>query len=247
MMRYFSYLFLVAILVVISCEKGSDATMLKGTVKGQIQVTDCYGYDLDDLSGVKINISSGTYSADTITDVHGNFLFNNVPFGKYKLTCTKENFIQQNRRASFGHSGGEIATTVKEQLFGIPDFGYIVDSVERYNCQLNSYLMLNEASKTWGGGIYLVLMFYNDTSDVDSENYDAYQFDLKTLPPGNAWKMFFFCCDIYTGHPAYSEITGDSVYCRVYPIPYCYVDTQEEYLSLPMGKPSNVFAFENNF
>jgi hypothetical protein len=242
MMRYFSILFLAAVLIVISCEKESeDAPILTGTVKGHIQIADCYGYNLDDRSGVKISISANAYSADTLTDHDGNFLFEDVPFGKYNLTCTKENYVQQTGHCAFGHTGGEVSTTVSETLLGIPDFSYLVDSVERNYCYLNSYVVLNEASKTWAGATYLVLMFFADTPDVDAENYDAYHIDVGYLPAGNAWNMSFSMC--YTD--VLSSFTSDSIYCRVYPIPFYYDYSNEEILSLPRGKPSNVFAFEN--
>src|SRR5512145_3075957 len=148
MMRYFSIILMAALLIVISCEKESeDATMITGTVKGHIEIEDCYGYNLDDLSGVKIAIESNTFSADTITDFLGNFQFDDVPFGKYKLTCIKENFVQQTGHATFGHTGGEVATTVSEKLLGIPDFGYMIDSVEsEYNCYKNVYVELFDAT-----------------------------------------------------------------------------------------------------
>ena len=244
MMRYFSYLFLVAILLLISCEnKPDDAPIITGTVKGNIQITDCYGYNLDDLSGVEINISSGTYSADTLTDYDGNFLFEDVPFGKYNLTCTKENYVQQTGHCAFGHAGGEVTTTVNEKLLGIPDFGYIVDSVDRYYCYLNSYVVLNEASKTYAGAYHQVLMFFADTPDVDAESYDTYYIDYGYLPSGNAWKTAFSLC----GSNVFSAFTSDSIYCRVYPMPYYHDYSNEEKLSLPRGKPSNVFAFERNY
>jgi hypothetical protein len=119
-MRYFSTFLLAIFLIVISCEKESEnAPILKGTINGQIKIKDCYGYYLDDLAGVQIRISSDTFSADTITDSEGNFVFENVSFGRYNLLCKKENFLQQSTHHSIGHVGGDVATTVNENLIGI--------------------------------------------------------------------------------------------------------------------------------
>lgn len=246
MMRYFSYLFFTTILILVSCEnEPDDGPMITGTVKGHIEIEDCYGYNLDDLSGVQIAIESNTFSADTITDFHGNFQFDDVPFGKYNLTCTKESFVQQTGHAAFGHAGGEVATTVSEKLLGIPDYGYMIDSViSENNCYKNVYVELFDASKVHVDNIYCVAMFFATTPDVDSENYEAYIVDVGAHPSGNAGRMNFFCCDQLTLTPAFSGLAGDLIYCRVYPIPFCYFDEEEEYLTLPMGKPSNVFSFE---
>jgi hypothetical protein len=236
MMRYFSYLILAAIPLLISCENEPDnAPIITGTVKGHIEIEDCYGNNLDDLSGVQIAIESNTFSADTITDIQGDFQFDDVPFGKYNLTCTKENYVQQTGHAAFGHTGGGVATTVSEQLLGIPDFGYMIDSVEsEYNCYKNVYVELIDATKVYVNNIYCVVMFFATTPDVDSENYEAFHIDVGGHPSGNAGRMNFFCCDQISATPAFSGL----------PIPFCYFDEDEEYLTLPKGKPSNVFAFK---
>jgi hypothetical protein len=247
MTRFFSYLFLVAILLLISCKNESDdAPIIKGTVKGRIQITDSYGYNLNDLSGVEINISSNAYSADTLTDYDGNFLFEDVPFGKYQLTCTKDNYVQQTGHAAFGHAGGEIATTVSEKLLGIPDFGYTIDSMEQVSgCYLRTHIRTYDASKIPAGDYYSIVQFFADTPDVDSDNYDSYYIDYGWLPSGNEWTLSFWCCSAY--EPVFSNFTGDSVYCRIYRVPYYHGYSEQEILAQPMGKPSNVFAFKRNF
>ncbi len=245
MMRNFSYLLLTAILLMVACESESEAPIITGTVKGSIQITDGYGYNLEDRSGVEIVISSDAYSADTTTDYAGNFRFENVPFGKYQLTCTKENYVQETGHADFGHAGGEVATTVSERLLGIPDFGYTVEFIEKNGCYLNIYVTLNEASKSHAGDYYSAAVFYAENPDVDRDNYDDYTIEYGYYPAGDAWNLAFWCCRSYD--EVFSDFDSDSVYCRVYPIAYYHNYSEEELLLQPMGKPSNVFSFENPF
>ena len=246
MMKYLSFILLVTIPLLISCEKEPDAPILKGTVKGHVNITDGYGYALQDLSGVMINIAGNSFSADTITDTNGNFLFENVPFGSYHLTCTKENYVQQTGHCAFGHAGGEVTTTVSETLLGIPDFGYTIDSMEQVSgCYLRTHIRTYDASKIPAGDYYSIVQFFADTPDVDSDIYDSYFIDYGWLPSGNEWTVSFWCCSAY--EPVFSNFTGDSVYCRIYRVPYYHGYSEQEILAQPMGKPSNVFAFKRNW
>jgi hypothetical protein len=240
MMRYFPTLLLAACLVVFSCNKESeDAPILKGSVGGHVGIKDCYGYALDDLSGVQVRISSDIFSADTITDVDGNFLFENVPFGKYNLSCTKENFLQQSPGYTFGHVGGEIATTISENLLGIPDFGLLVDSLQQSSCLLGFYVKIIEASKATKATVYWAVMYFNDSPDVDTVNFGTSYADIVILPSQSEGYMSVRLCE----SDVFSTFSTDSIYCRMYLAPFCY-SSENAVFSLPRSKPSNVFGFK---
>lgn len=247
MKHYLSRILLIAVPLLISCENDeSDAPILKGTVKGNIdKITDGYGYEIQDQSEVIVEISGDSYSADTTTDINGNFRFENVPFGSYHLTCIKENFVEQTGHYTFGHIGGEVATTVSQNLLGIPDFGFIIDSMEQVTrCYLRAHIRTYDASQNLADDYALTLLIFGDTPDVNIDNFDSYAIDYGYLYSGNEWTVSYYTC--HNSVSAFSDFTGDSVYCRIYRLPFYKGYSEQEMISLPKGKPSNVFAFKNN-
>jgi hypothetical protein len=102
------FLGVMILMLMVSCEH-EDHVGLTGDLIGSIQTFDEFGTLLTDHSGYEITIEGTSPVAKTVTDVAGEFIFNDLPTGTYNFVFQKEQF-QTRKIFSYRFVGGSIPT-----------------------------------------------------------------------------------------------------------------------------------------
>lgn len=106
-MKKFTFLFIAALLIFVSCEKdqqktNSDSVLTKANVNGQLTLYDEFGNKVsNERMFITMESTAGTYTTETEKD--GSFLVMNVPYAdNYKITYEKDGFGTY-KRFGFDH------------------------------------------------------------------------------------------------------------------------------------------------
>src|SRR5664279_1984351 len=93
--------------LVLLFESCKDKELLTGDIIGRITV---YNQDLTasaDNSGVAVSLNRDKTLMETkITDIRGQYRFENVPYGRYSIDLIKENYVKPAINYTFNHVGG---------------------------------------------------------------------------------------------------------------------------------------------
>ncbi len=86
-----------------------------------------------DQSGVTVKLFRDTaFLETTLTDSRGQYGFENLPYGKYSLSLEKNYFIQTRDPHIIFHAGGYSPTLANYNLYEIPTYELLLDSVGYY-------------------------------------------------------------------------------------------------------------------
>lgn len=235
-----------AIFLFFAC-KDDDIPVLKGDIKGTVSIFDCYGYSLSDKSGVQVQLTGDNISYEKYTDIDGQYSFEDLPFGNYRIKLVKENFVESILDFRLSHIGGEVPTLTSQTLNEIPGYKLEIDSISGYGRELFIYAIAIETAKPIISAPIFANCFFGKSPDVSCENFE-HNFIIQLYPGDEIndyigawwwWNVAYNSLKDYTG----------TIYCRIYPQSY-YHEIYPENESDPfevrletMGKPSEVFSF----
>jgi hypothetical protein len=230
--------FCIIALIIVSCSK--EKVLLTGDVIGKITVYNQDGTIASDKSGVQVNLySDKTLQDTTFTNIKGQYRFENISYGKYRIDLIKENFVKSAVNYTFNHVGGYSPSIFNGSVFKFPDYSLTIDSVK----PMGSYDLLLIYSKIDGSttipfGDYGLIGYFGNDPTVSKDNYsfvgrgfvgDNYVFPTEDYDKANA-ALFNVSSDVPKG----------TYYVRFYLITngqnlYTF---NKEFL----GKPSNVIT-----
>lgn len=227
------------VLVYTSCRKEKE--LITGDITGRVFVYKEDLTSLEDKSGVQVSLLSDTTLLNTtLTDIHGQYRFENIVYGKYKIDLKKEYYIKADDDYTFYHIGGYSPTLKDADIYEIPDYTLTIDStlVLSSGYALKLYLKIN--GDTLIPFFYYFLLGYCSTSpDVSMDNYSFLISGLVLKYP------------MYPPYAAHGEIsnnvqslnTSETYYLRFHLIAQGH-DYYGPINKQALGKPSNVVSFK---
>lgn len=235
-----SYTFLI-FLATSACEE-KDAPVLQGDIHGKVSMVDCYGFSVSDKSGIQVQLTGEGAELETTTDSYGQYIFQDIPYGNYKIKLNREKYTEETKNFSFGHIGGEAATSISQAMREVPEYHYGIDSmIYDGGYHLDIYIHPIGATKAFEEYTnFFTHCFFSQSPDVSCDNFE-HSFVWMANDPHNAiWYTFNYNYEVFL-----KAYTG-TVYCRIYPLAY-YDEIWGVLDSNPypenLGSPSEVFAF----
>ncbi len=174
------FIILAIVIAFAGCSKDDDnnkSGTVPGSVAGKVKLTDEFGVDLIDYSGLKVSTQTGEFG---ITNASGSFIILNLKSGTYSLSYEKTGY-GTFKRFNIGVAGTSSVTT----LNGTDIMGQKSTTVIG---NLSASWQSNDQTFTFGCDISPVpdashprafRLFFSKTSDVSHENY--------LYTPANSW------------------------------------------------------------
>ncbi len=221
------------------CET-NDKTILSGDIIGMVYLIDEYDHYLSDRSGINVNLIFDDIPVMyTTTDQIGRFYFENIPYGTYRIDLGKEGFVKSLSSHTVYHVGGYSPTQMKYNLYEVPTFELVIDSIEFKGSNESSaiYLQLIGVTEMPESGYFTIRCFCSDTPDVSKNNF-------VTVDPGWIWMYPEYIIDqaaIANAILGFYQVESDSMYLRIYP--QARGQGYDDYSEESLGKPSNVIRF----
>jgi hypothetical protein len=243
-MKTKSFFFSIVIsFAVFACEE-TDAPVLEGDIHGTVSLNDAYGFPVSDKSGVQVQLTGEDAELETTTDSYGQYIFQDLPFGKYYINLNKENYVEADRNFSIGHIGGDAPTLISLVMNEIPEYYYGIDSMTYCPSYSNFNIYMHTLGATKAFVEYrsfYVHCFFSQSPDVSCENYENSFFWITSTRTALYYTFW------YGSNHFLNEYTG-TVYCRIYPQTYYNEIWGSTYSNSPvypetLGPPSEVFSF----
>ncbi|MFW6371476.1 MAG: hypothetical protein ACOC10_09765 [Bacteroidota bacterium] len=244
--KHWHIIFLAIFFNFAACNK-DEAPVLTGDIKGTVTLTDKYGYQLEDKSGVQVQITAEELFEENVTDVDGRYSFENMPFGTYHINLIKENYFESILDFRLNHVGGDVPTLTSQFMTQLnQEYSFAIDSIIYEGFQFNIYLHGIDMDKPIKSMRH-IHFFFSESPDVSAENFNHsfIQF-FYPLPGPNEYAVYWYWWD---GYRNFLYDYSDTIYCRVYPQTYYQEmwsinpDGSKRVIPESLGKPSDVFAF----
>lgn len=221
-----------------ACDK-SDPDLLSGDIAGMVRVYDENYYLEEDMSGVQIHLTDGSFEVQTTTDPSGKFLFENIDYGNYQVSLEMDGYFSTYQDYPLHHLGGYSPTLVRYFVYEIPKFETYIDSI-RYDATDNRYFMSVNLQGLSGlpRFTYEFWCFFSNTPDVSNDKFvadDAGWIWTSDISGSQAELMV----EIWDNR--FDQLKSDSIFCRVYP--RSWGQGLYDYYPESLGKASNVFGF----
>jgi len=231
----FLLLFLMAL---VACDK-TEPELLSGDIAGFVWAYNENFYLEEDMSGVQVSIRDETFDTQTITDLSGKFLFEDIDYGNYLVDLEMEGYFTTYTDYPLHHVGGYSPTLVNYYIHKIPTFETYIDSIhfDETNCRIYFYVNLQGLS-----GLpkfeYAYWCFFSDSPAISMDQFVSD--DVGFL---YAWELDgqlgSIMVEVWDNR--FEQLRSDTIYCRVYPRangPALY-----DFYPESLGKASNVFSF----
>lgn len=239
MKKFKLYIILVFLLFSIGCEE-DNKTLLDGDIVGKVMMKDEHYFTIGDRSGVDVTLTGDKDTIHSDTDEGGQFNFEDVPYGNYRIALEKEGFGTPKTEYQVHHLGGHSPTLVNYTIYEIPTFKLFIDSIQYkgYYERSNIYFELRDYSGSPMLG-YSFRCFFSNESDVSKDNF---------VSADDGWIEAsdidgqFATGTIRIMDSRFQQLESDSVYIRVYPQVF-YEEHVDESYQLLLGEGSNVISF----
>lgn len=221
-----------------SCEK-TEPVLLNGDIAGMVKVYDENNYLQEDMAGVQVSLSDGSFLSETTSDPSGKFFFQDVFYGNYQVDLEMEGYIKTYRDYTLHHLGGYSPTMVEYRLYEIPKFETRIDSISFNGKYERSYIYVNLQGLS---GLprtgYLIWCFFSNTPDVSNDQFVAKNSGW-IWSPEIGGLLTEISVEIWDNR--FDQLESDTIYLCVYPQAWGqgYYDSYPESL----GKASNVISF----
>lgn len=236
----------VIMAVFAGCSKDEENNSITagGSIAGKVKLTDEFGTDLTDYSGMKVSSNTGE---SALTDATGLFIIENLKSGTYSLTYEKSGF-GTFKRFNIGVAGSSSVTT----LNGTDILGQKSTTIVS---NLSVTWIPNDQSFTFGCDINPVpdaahprsfRLFFSKTNDVGYINY--------LYTPANTWTsttgtgvitgynpQTLLSNGFAPGDSVYVIALGESIRTNTFTEP---VSGKKVFPNLNTGAPSNVAGFK---
>ncbi len=242
----FVWLF-AAVISLSACKNDDKEPVVTGDINGSVSILDGYGYSISDRSDVQVELSNEATFLMRTTDAGGQYSFEGVPFGDYRIHLIKENYVESVLDFQLSHAGDPVPTVTSQTLNEIPEYKYVIDSLAYKGEVLYYNVEVVEASKLILNSPIFVNCFFSKSPDVSSKKFD-HSF-IAELYPGSGNNLFqgnWLWWNV--NHNSLKDYTG-TIYCRFYPQTYYHEMYPENEAGLygvrleTLGNPSNVFSF----
>ncbi len=236
------------IILLSSCRKEEE--LITGTVTGQMNIYDQSHKQLSDRSGIRVTLlnSSGIVAIDT-TDIMGEYSFNDVPYGRYRIFLNKDKYIQAWDPPFFYHVGGYSPTYANLSLFEVPVYELTLDSLgfDNYYHEIIIHLKVNgDTIIPPGSYIYPFIAYISDKSEVSSESFAVYGKGYirdYTDYINSPYRVAVFGRLGFDLFP-YDLVPAGTVYMRIYPLAQGQGYMVNQFYREALGKPSNVISLD---
>lgn len=247
-MRKF-FLLSVLLALIIACK--NDEEIITGDIAGTVRLHNQYNMAIDGVPGIPVSLNGNDVISVTVnTDESGQFVFEDIPYGKYTTAASKEGYFLFPTE-QIDHLGGSSATYTEVSLFAIPTFQLELDSVAYVGTEkLSVYLKLDGDTlfPPADYGLY-VMVFASNSPDVDKDRFESVS--LGNLsdrnPAGNQQIVRLYARILtYNFQIPIDQLKTEPIYFRLYPIAWGgFGGTPTFHFDpLSLGKPSNVLSFD---
>lgn len=240
-------LILVCVLVAVGCRQ----ELITGPIRGIFKSYDYNNNALADNSGIEIKLIHDSLEAGiSVTDAAGWFNFDDVPYGRYSVTYTREGYIRPYSIPLLNHAGGGVPLYMNYSIYEVPSFTIDLDSVSpgRYSEKIiylridgDTILPAGEKIVPYGYASHFIL-FASESPDVSASNFKArakgfmiHREPYHSLKPVAVKGKVTDVEDI-----SFTFSETDSIYLRAYPLAGGQGYHFSSYLPGALGKPSNV-------
>ena len=157
--------------IVAACDK-TEPELLSGDIAGIVEVYDENQYLLEDMSGVQLSLTDGTFTAQTSSDPSGKFLFEDIDYGNYEADLALDGYIKTYGDKPIHHLGGYSPTLVEYMICEVPKFETRKDSIIYNGIYERSYIYVNLQELSGIPKIsYTFWCFFDDSPDVSAEKF----------------------------------------------------------------------------
>jgi hypothetical protein len=241
----------ILFLLLINCKK--DEEMLTGDIIGKITAYDQYMAVMPDQKDITVRLYQDTALLEsTLTDEHGQYLFQALKYGRYNITVEKEHFVPTWGKYHFNHVGGYSPTISNYILWEIPTCELQLDSVtynDYYNMVFINLKFNGDTAlppNSYGLGCRI---FAGNSAEVSRENYisqgKGYISDYSLTEYGKksaAYASFYE----YNMDQNFGQLKNGPIYIRLYPIAEGQGYWITDYYPEALGNPSDVISFKWN-
>jgi hypothetical protein len=245
MQKVFFHIILV-IIILGGCKQETE--LLTGKIAGTVKTYDQFGSHLLDPSDIQVALFKDTaLFGNTQTDSRGEYQFENIPYGKYRIDLKKDSFIQAWNSEPVYHVGGYSPSFVNSILYQIPTYELTIDSVG-FNYEYYSiiiYVKVN-GDTILPAGYLPVRVFASSSENVEIGNYISagrgYLFDYGLI---NYNRTVPYCrIDLPSlMDPNFEKLKSSTIFMRIYPLALGQGNYIGEYFPEALGPPSNVIGF----
>jgi len=235
-------------LFISGCRKNHD--IITGDITGKIYSYDQFGSPIPDQPDITVKLFRDTSLLEsTFTDTRGQYLFENIPYGKYSMTLAKDGFIQIWGPHVIYHAGGYSRTLANYYLYEIPTYKLHLDSMGYFaeDNILIIYLKLNgDTILPLSHGLNL-RVFAGSTPEVSNENYvSSGMAYLHNYGPENYLQKVAVYGIIFNNDmdQNFEQLKEGTIYIRLYPVAIGQGYWINDYYPAALGPPSNVIGFE---
>ncbi len=235
----------VLLTLLITCKP--DEEIINGDIAGEVKLSDHFHITEKVKPGilpVSLDGQDGL-NVTTYTNEKGQFVFEDIPYGKYSIAASKEGYYPFPL-GPISHLGGYSATYTQAYLQAIPTFQLELDSITFMNTVgYQVFLKLDgdtlvPTREYWGIN---VITFVSSSPDVSKDNYESIKSGyLLDQGSGGYWdKVRLYA--IINNLPLNPNTTAP-IYIRLYPYAsggYLYIP-YDGFDPLALGKPSNILS-----
>jgi len=219
------------------CEK-SEPELLSGDIAGLVRVYDENQYLLEDMSGVQVSLTDGSFLDESLTDPDGRFQFEDISYGNYVVDLALEGYIKSFRDYTLNHLGGYSPTLVEYTLHEIPTFETWIDSIRFNGKYERSYIYTNLQGLSGTPSIgYDFWCYFSNTPAVSKDLYVAVAM---------GWMYFndnLTEIQLEMYDPDFDQLESDTIYLRVYPRAWGRGVFYDDHYPEALGNASNVISF----
>jgi hypothetical protein len=236
-----------AVISFTACKDDDSEPVVTGDIIGTVSINDGYGYSITDRSNVQVELSNESTFLARTTNAGGQYTFDGVPSGDYRIHLVKENFVESILDFQLSHAGGTAPTLTSQTLNEIPGYKYVIDSFAYKGDILYYNVEVIEAQKPILNSPIFANCFFSKSPDVTSKKFE--HCFITELYPGSEDNVFEGSWSYWNvAQNVLKDFTG-TIYCRFYPQTFyqeiyplngsVLYDIRLETL----GNPSNVFSF----
>ncbi len=241
------------ILLIFACLSGcqKEEEILSGEIQGIVYIHNQDLSTCDDQSDVEVCLyRDSEVIKSTFTDIQGKYIFENIPYGKYRISLSKRKYIQTRSSHTLHHVGGYSPTRADFHLHEIPTFEFYIDSVRYDNINWDLILFMTITGDTLPSSTFIYNYsfrgFLSNSSEVIRDNYvcqgKGYLYDVISEDPFNMTVVSKI--NTYEINNNFDQLKSGTIYLRIYPLARGQGYWTKDYYPEALGKPSNLVSFE---
>lgn len=238
---------IILVLLIFVCNCKQDEELITGPIKGKILTFDPYCFPASTPDDVTVRLFKDTELIGTaLTNSIGQYVFENVPYGKYAIRLEHPGYIQARYENTIYHIGGHEPTLADFYLYSVPTYKLTLDSLRKIDNTIVIFLKYNGDTLLPDNSCGMALrVFAGNNPDVSSENFTACSLAyLSDYAVNELYRKF----TLHARYPewdmesSFEQLKNDIIYIRVYPIANGQ-GIGRDYYPGALGLPSNVISF----